>query len=87
MMFQSYALFPHLTVEKNIAFGLVQDRMPKAEIATHVKDAVDKLHLARSPPSSWVSSRQAFWRQVPCPGVRPINDDHVDAKSVRMSGT
>src|SRR6059058_2025663 len=30
MMFQSYALFPHLTVERNVAFGLVQDRLPKA---------------------------------------------------------
>ena len=32
MMFQSYALFPHMTVEQNIAFGLKQDRLPKAEI-------------------------------------------------------
>src|SRR3954462_12242006 len=31
MMFQSYALFPHLTVEGNIAFGLKQDGVPKAE--------------------------------------------------------
>src|SRR5205807_6843526 len=30
MMFQSYALFPHLTVEGNVAFGLKQDRLPKA---------------------------------------------------------
>ncbi len=36
MMFQSYALFPHMTVEKNIAFGLRQDSMPKAEIAERV---------------------------------------------------
>src|SRR6516225_11569572 len=33
MMFQSYALFPHLKVEDNIAFGLKQDRLPAAEIA------------------------------------------------------
>lgn len=32
-MFQSYALFPHMTVEKNIAFGLKQDRLKKKEIA------------------------------------------------------
>jgi putrescine transport system ATP-binding protein len=32
MMFQSYALFPHMTVEQNIAFGLKQDGLPKAEI-------------------------------------------------------
>ena len=36
MMFQSYALFPHMTVEKNIAFGLRQDGMPKDEIADRV---------------------------------------------------
>src|SRR5882757_8322894 len=38
MMFQSYALFPHLTVEGNIAFGLKQDSMPKPEIAERVRD-------------------------------------------------
>jgi len=36
MMFQSYALFPHMTVEQNIAMGLKQDKLPKAEIATRV---------------------------------------------------
>ena len=36
MMFQSYALFPHMTVENNVAFGLKQDGMPKAEIAERV---------------------------------------------------
>jgi putrescine transport system ATP-binding protein len=36
MMFQSYALFPHMTVEANVAFGLKQDRMPKDEVATRV---------------------------------------------------
>ena len=36
MMFQSYALFPHMTVEQNVAFGLKQDRMPKAEIELRV---------------------------------------------------
>jgi putrescine transport system ATP-binding protein len=38
MMFQSYALFPHMTVEKNIAFGLVMDKMPKADIAERVAE-------------------------------------------------
>ena len=32
MMFQSYALFPHMTVEKNVAFGLEQERLGTAEI-------------------------------------------------------
>jgi putrescine transport system ATP-binding protein len=38
MMFQSYALFPHMSVEQNIAFGLKQDRLPKAEIAERVAE-------------------------------------------------
>lgn len=38
MMFQSYALFPHMTVEQNIAFGLKQDKLPKAEIASRVNE-------------------------------------------------
>lgn len=36
MMFQSYALFPHMNVERNIGFGLVQDGLPKREIAERV---------------------------------------------------
>ena len=37
MMFQSYALFPHLTVWENVAFGLKRDRMPKDQIAERVE--------------------------------------------------
>jgi putrescine transport system ATP-binding protein len=36
MMFQSYALFPHLSVEQNVAFGLRQDGLPRSEIAARV---------------------------------------------------
>lgn len=45
MMFQSYALFPHLSVGKNIAFGLVQDRLPRSEIETRVAEVAQKLQL------------------------------------------
>jgi len=38
MMFQSYALFPHLTVEGNVAFGLKQEGLPKNDIAARVAD-------------------------------------------------
>ena len=38
MMFQSYALFPHMTVEGNVAFGLKQDGMPKPEIEARVAE-------------------------------------------------
>ena len=45
MMFQSYALFPHLTVAGNIAFGLKQDRLPKAEIAARVDEMLRLVQL------------------------------------------
>jgi putrescine transport system ATP-binding protein len=45
MMFQSYALFPHLTVEGNIAFGLKQDGMPKPKIATRVQEMLRLVRL------------------------------------------
>jgi putrescine transport system ATP-binding protein len=45
MMFQSYALFPHLDVEHNIAFGLRQENLPKAAIAARVKEALALVRL------------------------------------------
>ena len=45
MMFQSYALFPHMTVEKNVAFGLEQDKVPKADIADRVHDILKLVEL------------------------------------------
>jgi putrescine transport system ATP-binding protein len=45
MMFQNYALFPHLSVEGNIAFGLKQDRLPKAEIETRVREMLALVKL------------------------------------------
>jgi putrescine transport system ATP-binding protein len=53
MMFQNYALFPHLTVERNVAFGLKQEGRPRGEIAERVADmlALVKLSdLARRKP-------------------------------------
>src|SRR5216684_6560185 len=45
MMFQSYALFPHLTVEGNVAFGLKQDGLPKPEIETRVGEMLALVRL------------------------------------------
>ena len=45
MMFQSYALFPHMTVEKNIAYGLKREGVPRAEIATRVTDMLSLVQL------------------------------------------
>src|SRR5512138_3834312 len=47
MMFQSYALFPHMTVEQNVAFGLKQDGVPKPEIATRVADMLNLVKLTQ----------------------------------------
>ncbi|WP_374625950.1 ABC transporter ATP-binding protein [Devosia sp.] len=45
MMFQSYALFPHMTVWNNIAYGLKRDHMPKAEIAARVEELLKLVKL------------------------------------------
>jgi putrescine transport system ATP-binding protein len=45
MMFQSYALFPHLTVEANVAFGLKQEGLPKHQIAARVADMLALVKL------------------------------------------
>lgn len=45
MMFQSYALFPHLTVWENVAFGLKRDSLPKDEIASRVEAMLNLAQL------------------------------------------
>src|SRR6185369_1247403 len=45
MMFQSYALFPHLTVAGNVAFGLKQDGLPRDEIAARVEEMLALVQL------------------------------------------
>ncbi|QXC51052.1 ABC transporter ATP-binding protein [Agrobacterium salinitolerans] len=46
MMFQSYALFPHMSVEKNVAFGLEQDGLPKADISARVEEMLRLVKLS-----------------------------------------
>ncbi|WP_249127737.1 ABC transporter ATP-binding protein [Bradyrhizobium lablabi] len=45
MVFQSYALYPHMTVAENISFPLEMANMPKAEISAAVKDAARKVRI------------------------------------------
>ncbi len=45
MVFQSYALYPHMTVKLNLAFGLQNAKMPKAEIETRIADAARMLEI------------------------------------------
>ncbi|MBV4485816.1 polyamine ABC transporter ATP-binding protein [Pseudomonas sp. SWRI153] len=47
MMFQSYALFPHMTVAQNIAFGLQQDKIPKAEIDARVAEMLKLVQMSQ----------------------------------------
>jgi spermidine/putrescine ABC transporter ATP-binding subunit len=56
MVFQNYALFPHLSVERNVAFGLEQRKTPKGEIGDRVRNALTLVRLdpgtfARRSPS------------------------------------
>ena len=47
MMFQSYALFPHMTVEQNIAFGLKQDKLSRQEISERVAEMLKLVHMSK----------------------------------------
>ena len=45
MMFQSYAIFPHMSVEDNVAYGLKKEGMPKSEIRTRVAEMLELVQL------------------------------------------
>src|SRR5436853_5291466 len=47
MVFQNYALYPHMTVYKNMAFALELRRMPKADIDARIREAAEILGLSR----------------------------------------
>jgi len=47
MMFQSYALFPHMTVAQNIAFGLKQDGLSKSEVQTRVDEMLTLVQMSQ----------------------------------------
>ncbi|GGT06348.1 polyamine-transporting ATPase [Planobispora rosea] len=46
LMFQSYALFPHMTVAKNVAYGLEREKLSKAEIRSRVGEVLEKVGLS-----------------------------------------
>jgi putative spermidine/putrescine transport system ATP-binding protein len=61
MVFQNYALFPHLSVERNVAFGLKMRNVPKAQIRSRVREALELVHLehlARSHPGQLSGGQQ-----------------------------
>ena len=60
-VFQSYALFPHMDVAENVAYGLRQRKVPKSEIADRVADALDMVkmsHLASRKPRQLSGGQQ-----------------------------
>jgi spermidine/putrescine ABC transporter ATP-binding subunit len=60
-VFQSYALFPHLTVEQNVAYGLRVAKRPETEIASRVSESLEKVKMsayAKSKPSKISGGQQ-----------------------------
>ena len=70
LMFQDYALFPHLTVTENIAFGLRMRDMPKEKISEKVHAALDQVNMVgfETPKCN-----RSIWGRAAahCPGARP----------------
>lgn len=62
MVFQNYALYPHMTVYKNMAYGLIQRKMPKDEIDRRIRNAAEILgisqYLERKPKALSGGQRQ-----------------------------
>ena len=61
MVFQNYAIFPHLTVEENVAYGLKARKVPNAQIAPRVKEALELVqisHLAKRKPNELSGGQQ-----------------------------
>jgi iron(III) transport system ATP-binding protein len=72
IVFQSYALFPNLTVSANVGYGLVSRRMPKVEINTRVDELLKLVGLPDSGPkypaqlSGGMQQRVALARALAC---------------------
>jgi ABC-type Fe3+/spermidine/putrescine transport system ATPase subunit len=73
-VFQGYALFPHMTVAANVAYGLAMRRVPQAEAAARVREAlaaVQLLQLAERMPSQLSGGQQQRVALARCLVVRP----------------
>ncbi len=74
MVFQSYALWPHMSVAKNVAFGLEERKLPKDEIAARVDQALDLVnlkHLKDRKPSQLSGGQQQRVALARTIAVRP----------------
>ena len=78
MMFQSYAIFPHMTVEQNVAYGLQKERVPKSEIRSRVAEM-----LGHEPVGDQV---EAELRDLVIPADRSREAAAVVVELERVSG-
>ena len=78
LMFQSYALFPHMSVERNVAYGLEREGCPKGEVRQRVGDVLDHSWplRPRSAPAQATVRRATAARGV-SPGDRQTAQDSV----------
>ena len=79
MMFQSYALFPHMTVAQNIAFGLKQDKLPKAEQDQIRAAAKASVGFNRT---AWAAYEKKEYDMVKAAGVEIVEVDKKSFQSV-----
>jgi len=93
MVFQDYALFPHMTIADNIGFGLRERGYPKAQIATRVADLLDLIRLAdvgdRYPAevSGGQQQRIAVARAVAYPPRVLLMDEPLGALDLKLRET
>ncbi len=82
MVFQSYALYPHMSVRGNIAFGLKMAGLPKDEINRKVEAAAATLNLT---PLSRPQAARAFRRPAPARRDRPRHRARAEGVPVRRA--
>ena len=92
MMFQSYALFPHMSVAQNVGYGLKHEPMSKAEARDRVEEMLDLVQLkgleAESPTSSPAASASAsHWRGRWRSGRSSCFSTSRSARSTRSSAS
>ena len=90
-VFQQYALFPHMSVLDNVAYGLKQRGVPKAERHGRAREALELVHLtARARPASPRSSPAASssaWRSPARSSMRPkvlLLDEPLGALDLKL---